>query len=250
MKLAPLIRFVACWILLGTSAGAYAQLDGTLFTQPEERAYLDYLRDEFLRNNAEQGFDIAETAIPVVPDAEPAPAGPIEFSFGGIMTRRDGSRSVWLNGVVLAESELPAGMSLVSAGSSTSLRIAHEGKVYQLRPGQTVDLVAGTVVESYQRPQAAPSASEPAAATAPADVQASDPAPAASDQGVNAASESDEDAPPDDANASNSFDAIAAAVDALDGEQLNALLKVLDNRRQQRQAEEDEADEAADDEEP
>lgn len=248
MKLAPLIRLAACCAMLGASAGAHAQLEGTLFTQPEERAYLDYLRDEFLRNNAEQGFDIAETAIPVVPDTEPAPTGPIEFSFGGIMTRRDGSRSLWLNGSVLAESELPAGMSLVSAGRSTSLRIAHEGKVYTLLPGQTVDLVAGSVVESYQRPQAAPSASESGAVTAPANAQG-DSASTENDDSADAAAAAETDAAPDGADTTSSVDAIAAAVDALDGEQLDALLEVLDNRRQQRQAEEDEADEAADDEE-
>jgi hypothetical protein len=152
MKRGLLITLMNCAAVLTMSAGAHAQLDGTLFTQPEERAYLDYLREEFLRNNAERGFDIEEATVPVIPTAEAAaPTGPTEFSFGGIMARRDGSRSLWLNGALLAESALPAGMSLVGADRGTSLRITHEGKVYVLRPGQTVDLAAGNIMESYQR---------------------------------------------------------------------------------------------------
>lgn len=166
---------IAAAVFVGASAGAHAQIEGTLFTQPEERAYLDYLRDEFLRNNAERGFDIEEATIPVIPgDDVAAPAGPTEFSFGGIMTRRDDTRSLWLNGAVLAERDLPAGMSLVAADRGTALRIAHEGKVYVLRPGQTVDLVAGNVMESYQRMQATPAVGDDTASQPALDGAASD----------------------------------------------------------------------------
>lgn len=232
-----LLRILAGAALLGTSPGAHAQLEGTLFTQPEERAYLDYLRDEFLRNNAERGFDIEEAAIPVIPtDEVAAPAGPIEFSFGGIMTRRDGSRSLWLNGAVLAERDLPAGMSLVGADRGTSLRIAHEGRTYVLRPGQTVDLVAGKVMESYQRTQAAPAVEGEAL---PEPVQ---------DDAANAAPEPNAatDAAGTAAENTTTIDAVAAAVGALDNAQLDALLEALENQRLARQAEEDEADEPDD----
>ncbi|MEY4641596.1 MAG: hypothetical protein RLZZ227_1590 [Pseudomonadota bacterium] len=130
---------------------ASAQLAGTLFTEPEEREYLDYLRAEFLRNNKEAGFDIEEV-IPVVPDDQAAvETGPQEFTFGGLMTRRDGERSVWLNGRLLAESKLPSGIRLMDADPSTSLRIAQDGRIFVLRPGQTVTLATGVIVENYQR---------------------------------------------------------------------------------------------------
>lgn len=143
-----------CAVLLAAAfltSQACAQLTGTLFTQPEEREYLDYLREEFLRNNQEAGFDIEEV-IPVVPDEQaPVETGPQEFTFGGLMTRRDGGRSVWLNGRLLAENELPAGISLMNADPSASLRIAQDGKTFMLRPGQTVTLATGVIIENYQR---------------------------------------------------------------------------------------------------
>ncbi|MGV3590046.1 MAG: hypothetical protein ACO1PZ_00055 [Gammaproteobacteria bacterium] len=244
--------------LLGASAGAFAQIDGTLFTQPEERAYLDYLRDEFLRNNAEQGFDIEEAAVPIVPGAEDAqPSGPVEFNFGGVMTRRDGSRSVWLNGVVLAESELPGGMSLVSADNGISLRIVHEGKEYLLRPGQTVDLLAGSVMENYQRPQAdvSESASISESANVAKDAGAGDATEAVSDS---AATGDDESAAEPATGVAATVDALRSAVGELDDSQVTALFEALATLRpaspldegDAEEDDEDDTDEAADDDEP
>jgi hypothetical protein len=238
IKLAAVLG-VSFGVSFAASSSVYAQLEGTLFTQPEERAYLDYLRDEFLRNNAERGFDIEEATIPVIPGDEiAAPTGPTEVSFGGIMTRRDGSRSLWLNGALLSESELPGGMSLVGTGRDTSLRLTHEGKVYVLRPGQTVDLVASRVMEAYQR---TPAASTNGASTTGA--EAAVPA-----RVEDAATDGDAAASPTEADP---VDAVAAAVDTLDDEQIDALLEAIENRRQQQQAASDGAeeddDEAADD---
>lgn len=164
MKAREAIPYAIYCVLAMTAAGAQAQLVGTLFTQPEEREYLDYLREEFLRNNAAEGFDIEETAIPEIPVAEATePSGPTELSFGGIMTRRDASRSVWLNGRLLEESELPDGISLMNGERTASLLIAYEGDTYVLRPGQTVDLTTGNVLENFQRAPLVP-----VAGTAPA----------------------------------------------------------------------------------
>lgn len=138
--------------LLLLAGPAHAQLAGTLFTQPEERVYLDYLRQEFLLRS-DTGFDIQVVEIPEIP-VEAAVAeetGPGGVTFGGIMNRRDGSHSIWLNGRLLAEDELPNGMSLVTGDRSTSLRIVQEGSIFILRPGQTVNLATGTIIEQYQR---------------------------------------------------------------------------------------------------
>ena len=68
-KLATYVRLAFCCALALPATDARAQLEGTLFTKPEERAYLDYLRAELLRNNAEDEFNIEEADIPEVPDA-------------------------------------------------------------------------------------------------------------------------------------------------------------------------------------
>lgn len=239
-----LLRHLAFIALLAASAGTFAQIDGTLFTQPEERAYLDYLRDEFLRNNAEQGFDIEEAAVPVVPGAGDAqPTGPTEFNFGGVMTRRDGSRSVWLNGAAFAESELPGGMNLVNSERGTALRITHDGKAYVLRPGQTVDLLAGSVMESYQRPQA--SVSESTSATENAGE--ADTAEVVNDP----VADGEDESPVEPATGiAATVDALTSAVGGLDDNQIAALLEALASLRPESAVEEDEADDAADDDEP
>lgn len=224
------------------AADAQAQLEGTLFTQPNEREYLDYLRQEFLRNNAERGFDIQEVAIPEVPDdVASTPTGPTEFSFGGIMTRRDGSRSVWLNGRNLAESELPQGISLVSEGRNVTLRITHEGNVYMLRPGKTVDLTAGSVFENFQRPS-------PTVAVTTTSAAEPELAPS-SDQETSAPTAQSDETADDLTSTSSEVDPLAAAVSELDDEEVDALFEAIERRRLERlEAEED--DEAPEIDEP
>jgi hypothetical protein len=156
-RLATRLPLLFCSFLVLLATEARAQLEGTLFTKPEERAYLDYLRAEFRRNNPEADFNIEEADIPEIPNAvvvEEA-TGPEEYSFGGVMTRRDGIR-IWLNGKLLAESELPEGFSVVESNRSVSLRIVKDGNTYVLLPGQTVDVTGGTVVENFRLPQREP----------------------------------------------------------------------------------------------
>lgn len=149
-----------------------AQINGALFTLPEERVYLDYLRQDFLLRTQDAGFNIEVVEIPEVPEGQAVEetSGPVEHSFGGIMTRRDGSRSVWLNGRLLTESELPESFSLVGDGQGLSLRIEHEGRIFLLRPGQTANLANGTISEAYQRVIQPAPAPVPATAALPADI--------------------------------------------------------------------------------
>jgi len=149
----------ACLLGWGPAAPLYAQIEGTLFTSPEQRAYMDFLRAEFLANSQENGFNIL---VPEIPDivaeatAQEGPPAPQEFSFGGIMTSRDGSRSVWLNQQLLQESDLPGWVRIVSAAPGLALQLEANGSRWLLKPGQTVDITAGSIVEEYQRPAPAP----------------------------------------------------------------------------------------------
>jgi hypothetical protein len=235
------------------AANARAQLEGTLFTEPEERAYLDYLRGEFLRNNAEGDFDIEEADIPEIPEAVVATAetGPVEYSFGGAMARRDGVR-IWLNGNLLAESELPEGFRLIESGSNIALQIAQDGKTFVLLPGQTVDVTAGTVVENFQRPAptaetaTAPAAEEPAAETdgAAPEAAASQPVEAA------AASVAATTTQGEVAEVDASANPVATAIDALDDDEVDTLFEALETRRLARTQPEDTADEEPDNQAP
>lgn len=145
----------ACLALLlnaiASGASAQSELEGTLFTSPEQRAYLDYLRQEFLSRNQERGFDITATDIPDIPldDTAEEPAAPQVYTLSGIVTLRDGTRRIWLNGQALTEHELPDGVSLVQADGAPALRFRSGTGNHVLRPGQTLELSAGEVAENF-----------------------------------------------------------------------------------------------------
>jgi len=132
---------------------APAQEMGILFTEPEEREYLDFLRDEFVRNSQLATFDIDEDVIPDIPIVEETEAAPeeiIRYKFGGIMVRLNGSRMIWLNENQVAESDLPGNMALIETLTGTLLNIRANGTSYQLKPGQTINLSQGTISDAYQ----------------------------------------------------------------------------------------------------
>lgn len=133
---------------------SFAQEIDTFFTTPEERAYLDFLRQEFLLNNQANDFNIEEV-VPVVPvieeEAEDAPIIS-SYTLGGIFTRQDGTRTVWLNNANIDESNLPENMSLRSSEDATLLTIQLESGRFDLRAGQTLDAVNEQVLESWQLP--------------------------------------------------------------------------------------------------
>lgn len=142
--------FLAC--LLVSSAQAQNESSfGTLFTTPEEREYLDYLRDEFVSRNQSDNFDIQEDVIPDIPVQEDAPAQQVTvYRFGGVMTRRNGSRLVWLNDRQVSENDLPRNVSLTDTNAGTLLVIRNNGITYQLKAGQVFNSEAGGIQESYQ----------------------------------------------------------------------------------------------------
>lgn len=142
----------ALFCVLLASLPAHAELTGTLFTSPEQRAYLDFLRRDFLQRNLERGFDITDAEIPEIPeDVAEQTAAPV-YRLEGFSA---GSRSgvmVWLNGQRLSERELPAGVRAVQEGGQWLLRVSYQGQSYRLKPGQTLDLGSGNgATESRQQ---------------------------------------------------------------------------------------------------
>lgn len=129
------------------TAPAQAQEFGTLFTTPEEREYLDYLRDEFVRRSEQTTFNINEDVIPEIPDevvVEEAAPEVTQYSFGGIMVRRNGSRMVWLNGRQILEDDLPGNISITDGNANTQLRIRANNNNYLLKPGESININTGS----------------------------------------------------------------------------------------------------------
>ena len=146
-------RLLLVFMLL-VSQPSVAQFHGTIFTSPEERAYLDALREDFLKKSQEKGFDIEQAGpppLPVTADEPTENSAPIEYTLGGILTRNDGSHTVWLNNQPVAERNLPANMKLVTEGALTVLRLQTAAGTFQLKPGQTLNASTGETQEAYQR---------------------------------------------------------------------------------------------------
>jgi hypothetical protein len=140
--------------MLLMSQSSLAQFQGKIFTSPEERAHLDALRDDFLKKSQDKGFDFEEAAPPPLPETteeQAADSTPIEYALGGILTRRDGSHTVWLNNEPVAEANLPANMRLAVDGPLVVLRIAVGTSRFQLKPGQTLNASTGEIQETRQR---------------------------------------------------------------------------------------------------
>jgi hypothetical protein len=142
-------------LLLVVTLSAHGQqpLNGALFTNPEQRAYLDYLREDFLAKNLQEGFNIEESQVPEIPVASPVgPIGPAEYTLDGIMQRSDGSLRVWINNQTVTEQQLPPNSRLVRDGAIYALQFTTNAGPRMLRPGQTLVLEGGIVRERYQRP--------------------------------------------------------------------------------------------------
>lgn len=168
--------FILAALSLGCASNVYSQDFGKLFTAPEEREYLDYLRQEFLASTADAGFDIDDNSVPEIPQDEEADSN--EFYLGGVMTRVDGGRTVWLNGTPTREGDLPSNTSIVVVDGITALKLVTDDASYVLKPGQTVDITTGEFWETFDRdPNAADQSPQPEAAeeSVSPDVQISTP---------------------------------------------------------------------------
>jgi hypothetical protein len=150
--------FVSFFAIAQTNVQATDQTQGfgTLFTEPDEREYMDFLRDELIRNQQLATFNIDEDVIPDIPEEiqteETAPEI-ITYKFGGLMTRINGNRMIWLNNNQIPEQDLPGNMSLVTTASGVVLNIRAEGVNYALKAGQSIDLNNGVIREPFEEPE-------------------------------------------------------------------------------------------------
>jgi hypothetical protein len=76
-----------------------------------------------------------------------------------MVRRSDGKSTVWINGKPVTEKEAVGGATVVGrvgADGSVSLQIPQSGRSVALKPGQSVELVSGTIEEGYTRKPVAP----------------------------------------------------------------------------------------------
>jgi hypothetical protein len=138
---------------------------GRLFYTPAQRAELDGLRSK-------------KYVAPPTPEPEQPAAIPDVVKYDGIVRRSDGRTTVWINNRAVDDGK-PAGelplSSRVRADHRIRLTLPEAGKEIELRVGQSVDVVSGSIVEPYARTapnaEAVKPAASPGASSAKKDVQ-------------------------------------------------------------------------------
>ena len=147
MKLIAIILVFFSQLLLTQLASA-AEPIGRLFTSPNERSNLDYLRqtkkNEPLKVDAPvQAAEIAPPAIVVLPDA---------VNLQGYVKRNDGKPStVWVNNQAMTENSRNKDVAIgkLSEGSNrVPIKLSANGKRLNLKAGQVYDPESNRVQEA------------------------------------------------------------------------------------------------------
>jgi len=128
---------------------------GRLFFTPAQRLSLDVTRTQ--RARTALSTERTEEAAPVVQT----------LTYGGMVRRSDGKNTVWINNRPINDQELAGGANIVGRvrpDGGVTLRVPRSGRSVNLKPGQSVELLSGTIEESYSRKPVQP---EPKTAAKP-----------------------------------------------------------------------------------
>jgi hypothetical protein len=82
-----------------------------------------------------------------------------------MVRRSDGKSTVWINGRPVAEQGPVGGATVVgrvSPDGRVSLQNPQSGRTVSLKPGQSLELLSGTIEEGYSRKPVAPESKPPA----------------------------------------------------------------------------------------
>jgi hypothetical protein len=140
-------QIICCALAAAAAAAAgpapAAEELGRLFFTPAQRASLDVARSQ--RARATLSTERTEQ------DAAPVPQ---TITYGGLVRRSDGQTTVWINNQAVREREPAGGGAIVSRirpDGSITLQSPQSGRSYDLKPGQSVELLSGTIEEGYSR---------------------------------------------------------------------------------------------------
>ena len=145
-------RALAAAVLSATACIAVADDLGRMFFTPEQRASLDKSRKQTTRTETDGEFK------------PPAPPVPHNVAVTGMIRRSDGRNTIWLNGRVLNERQTgDINARVVGRDNHVRLKGPDGGRSVELKVGQTVEIVSGTIEENYARRAPAKSAAIAAA---------------------------------------------------------------------------------------
>lgn len=156
----PKHQMICCALATAAAAAAAgpapaAEELGRLFFTPAQRASLDVARSQRARTTL-ANERTEQDAAPV----------PQTITYGGLVRRSDGRTTVWINNQAVREREPAGGGAIVSRirpDGSITLQAPQSGRSYDLKPGQSVELLSGTVEEGFSRRTAPRPESKPGA---------------------------------------------------------------------------------------
>lgn len=148
-------------IVLMLGAGTVAGADpGRLFFTPAQRATLDNLRKQNIKT---------------APGSDQEQAGPTQqyVSVDGVVRRSDGKSTVWLNNRAVSGQRAAGGLNVSTSNNDNRVRLTvpESNRSIDLKVGQTLELVSGTIEEGYARraPPKAEAKAKPEAKAIPGD---------------------------------------------------------------------------------
>lgn len=125
-------------LMLGAGTVAGAEL-GRLFFTPAQRATLDNLRKQNIRSASGS-------------DKEQAAPAQQYVSVDGLVRRSDGKSTVWLNNRVVS-GQRSGGLNVSISNNDNRVRLTapENARGIELKVGQTLEIVSGTIEEGYAR---------------------------------------------------------------------------------------------------
>ncbi len=136
------------WPMAAWAVPAEAAL-GRLFFSPEERQQLDALR--LGGSNESAPVSVAPQSGP----SEPPLTGPRYVSLSGLLFNSNNRRVVWINGQPVETEERFMGEGFFALPGQVDARglpvgSTDSGRLFYLKPGQTLDLQEGRLLDSYR----------------------------------------------------------------------------------------------------
>lgn len=148
-----ILRPLLVCLLLAAASGPTAAADppvGRLFFTPAQRALLDIARSQRTRAT------VATERTQQVLVEQPAPQ---TITYGGMIRRSDGQTTVWINDRAVHGREAAGGTTLirrVGPDGAVTLEVPQSRRSVDLKVGQSVEVLSGSIGETYARPVPAP----------------------------------------------------------------------------------------------
>jgi hypothetical protein len=149
-RIHPAGRTFLYGLLLWVMAAQSAEL-GRLFTTPQERAMLEKSRHRPTPQVEKQPKRIEKEPRGSAVEEIKAPP---RITINGVVSRTDGTSTVWVNGMNSLEDDLDAQHIYVdptsTRGEKVTIRLPNSPLELRLKPGETYEPSASTVIDGYQ----------------------------------------------------------------------------------------------------